>query len=389
MKMKNIFISIFIGFWIGISLSACGNQNEKPLEIGDEELQTEVSSDEIVVTQNQFELAKMKIGKLGNHNFSTSVRATGMVDIPSKNKISVSSYAGGYVTSINLIPGQFVRKGQVLFLLENPEFVQMQQDYLEANEQLKYLKSDYERQKTLSSENIASQKNFLKAESEYKVTLAKMEGIKKRLSLIKIDAEKVNPQNLFSSISIYAPTNGYVSEVTARKGMYLNPTDVAVNLLNTDDLHIELNVFEKDILSIKVGQDILVKIPDGNTSLIEAKVHLIGKTVDEEKRIVGVIGHFKNKQEKEKLIAGMYIDAEIITSSNTANGLSELAIVSEEGLDYVLIHTGGSNDLKTFEKKAVKLGQRKNGFVEILNIDDFSRAENILIEGAFNLIGIE
>ncbi len=387
--MKNIFKTFALLFGLTLFLFSCGNQSTEPIEIGNNGGMEEVTSDEIIVTQSQFDLAKMKLGELEEHNFPTTIRATGRIEIPTKNHTRVSSYAGGYVTSIDLIPDQAIRKGQVLFTLENPEFVQMQQDYLEAKEQLTYLKSDYERQKTLASENVASQKNFLKAESDYRVTVAKMEGMKKRLSLIKINTDNISPQDMVSTISIFAPASGYVTEVFAKKGMFLNPTDVAVEILDASHMHLELSVFEKDILNIKEGQNITFKIPDASPETFAAEVHLIGKTVDEERRVVRVHGHLKNKKDKAKLVAGMYVDAEIITEDNSTKGLPESAIVTEDGKDFVLIYKGQKGESKIFEKKAVMVGQIKNGFVQVENNNDFTGDEKILLEGAFNLIGIE
>jgi cobalt-zinc-cadmium efflux system membrane fusion protein len=197
------------------------------------------------VTEKQFQTAKMELGKMVDYTFPSVIRASGQIEIPSKNKAKVSAYAGGYVTNINLVEGQTITKGQVLFTLENPDFVQMQQDYLEAKEQLTYLKSDYERQKTLTEENVSARKNFLKAESEYRITMTKMEGLKKRLSMLRINAETLNSQNLVFRISILAPESGYVSAVFAQKGMFLNPTDVAIELLNTNDVQIILDVLKR------------------------------------------------------------------------------------------------------------------------------------------------
>lgn len=386
--MKNTITSLFVlccglAFFMG-----CSNDASDPVEIGANEI-TEETADEITVSESQFELAKMQLGQLTEHEFPTVVKVTGMVDVPIKNHASVSAYAGGYVKSIGLIPGEKVKKRQVLFTLENPEFVQMQQDYLEAKEQLAYLKSDYERQQTLANENIASQKNFLKAESDYRVTLAKMEGMKKRLSLLNISTDKISAQNLVSSISVFAPVSGYVTEVNAMRGMYLNPTDMAVKILDTDHLHIELNVFEKDILKIKEGQQIRFRIPDADPKIYEATVHLVGKTVDEENRVIRIHGHLKNEKDIAFLVPGMYVDAEIITTMNKTKGLPESAIVSEDGQEYVLVSKGKKGNMNVFEKRAVTVGESKNGLVQIVNSDAFAPNEKILVEGAFNLIGIE
>ncbi|MEZ5039485.1 MAG: efflux RND transporter periplasmic adaptor subunit [Saprospiraceae bacterium] len=385
-KIVNIATILLGGF---LFFTSCSNEASKPIEIGDNETSAEEMSEEITVTQSQFELANMKLGQLADYDFPITVRATGRIEVPAKNHIKASAYAGGYVKTMELIPGQKVKKGQVLFTLENPEFVQMQQDFLEAKEQLTYLKSDYERQETLASENIASQKNYLKAVSEYRVTLTQMEGLKKRLSMLNIQTDQLNAENLVSIISVYAPVSGFVTAVNAMKGMFLNPTDVAVEILDTDDLHLELAVFEKDILNIKQGQRIHFRIPDASLEVFEAEVHLIGKLVDEENRVVMVHAHLEDNASKDRFIPGMYVDAEIITTMNQTKGLPESAIVSAGGKDYVLISKGKSDNLNRFDQQEVMIGQRKDGFVQIINSAIFSGQEQILIEGAFNLIGIE
>ena len=387
--MKNISI-IFTFLFLGVLFFAgCSSNEASPTETEESEMTSEESSDEISVTQNQFDLAKMKLGQFSVQGFPSSIRANGRVEIPSKNQMRVSSYAGGYVTSIGLITGEKVKRGQILFTLENPDFVEMQQEYLEAKEQLTYLQSDYERQKTLASENIASQKNFLKAESEYRVTLAKMEGMKKRLSLLKINTDNLSSHNMVSSISVYAPASGYITKVNAMKGMFLNPTDVGVEMVNYDEVYIELDVFEKDILKVKKGQTIEFKIPDASEETFEAKIHLIGKSIDPEKRVVRVHANLKNKKDKSILVSGMYVSAEIVTESASAKGLPESAIVTEDEQNFVLIEKVKTGDTYSFEKRSVTVGQRQNGFAEIINSDDFSETEKILIDGGFNLIGIE
>ena len=384
--MKNIIIHITTLLSISILLMNCGNKASEPIEIGDNAPAEMGDSDFIEITDKQFELAKMKLGQLVDYNFASHIRSTGMIEVPVKNHTQVSAYAGGYVRFIDLIPGEKVRKGQLLFTLENPEFVQMQQDYLEAKAQLAYLQSDYERQKTLAGENIASQKKFLKAESDYQVTLAQMEGLKKRLSMMGISAEKLVPEKLSSSISIYAPVTGHITSINAMKGMFLNPTDVAIELVNTDHMHLELNVFEKDILKVKEGQKIRFRIPDASTEVFNAEVHLIGKEVVGENRVVRVHGHLEENKNAPDFVPGMFVEADIITDEYASKGLPEQAIVEVDNQSFVLVSKGKKEGINQFEKIKVITGPREKGFVQILNSDDFSEGQTVLVEGAFHLI---
>ena len=385
--MKIIFK--ITGCLLVLLLSSCGEKSGQAIEIGGNENLDSLKSGVIEITDHQFELGKMKLGQLEEYPFSTSIRATGAIEVPVKNHVRVSAYAGGYVKHIDLIAGERVSKGQVLFTLENPEFVQMQQDYLEAKAQLAFLQSDYERQKTLAGENIASQKNYLKAESDYQMTLVKMEGLKKKLALLGISTEKLSATTLVFAVSVYAPASGYITEVNAMRGMFLNPTDVAVEFVNTDHMHLELNVFEKDILKIKKGQKIRFKIPDASEESFEAEVHLVGKSVEGDNRVIRVHGHLESSKKAVAFVPGMFVEAEIITDSNTSKGLPEAAVVEADNRKFILVEKGKSEAARFFERKEVQTGVRENGIVQILNQDDFSTVNSVLIAGAFNLINEE
>src|SRR5690606_20715229 len=136
------------------ALASCGNKevdSAKALDISENP-----HTDEITITRAQFETTNMRLGVIETKTFSRQVKANGYIDVPPDQKASVSVKLGGFVKSVTVLPGDRITKGKVLFTLENPEFIQLQQEYLENYAQLEYLKSDYERQKTLADENIAS-----------------------------------------------------------------------------------------------------------------------------------------------------------------------------------------------------------------------------------------
>src|SRR5690606_35183060 len=216
------------------------NSKEKSETVNIDASIENVDEDAINITENQFKSGGMELGKISMQQFNTVVNANGMFAVPPQNQADVSAYFAGYVKDIKLLPGHAVKKGQVLFTIENPEYVQAQQNFLEAKGRLSYLKSDYERQKELLADNVTSQKNFLKAESEYTVTLAQFQSLKMKLSLMNINPNTLTGENIRSVISVTSPLSGYATTVNASKGMYLNPSDIAVTITNTDDLHIEL-----------------------------------------------------------------------------------------------------------------------------------------------------
>ncbi len=346
---------------------------------------SEENSTTVTVTSSQFNLGKMELGSFSTQPFHKVVKVNGMLDVPPENKATVSAYFGGYVKNISLLQGQKISKGQTLFTLENPEYIQVQQDFLESKSQLSYLKSDYERQKSLAEDKVSSQKTFLKAESDYKMTLAQYESLKKKLQLMNINPNNVTELNLRSTISVKSPISGYVTSVLATKGMFLNPSDIAVTVMNTDHMHIELNIFEQDLTKVSVEQEVSFRIQNSDKKY-KAAVYLINKAIDPEKRTIKVHCHFDNEEEALSLTPGMFVEAEIYASSDSTLALPLNAVVPIEDQSFILIKNKGMKDEMMFERVRVQVGQTNENFIEILNADTFKPDDQILTKGAFNLI---
>lgn len=372
-KINGIFIAGLIAM-----LSCSGN---KPKTDSTNNTTTDNS---ITLTKEQFNLSLMDLDTFSTHNFPNSVTANGMIDVPPENKASISAYFGGYVKGINLLPGQPVKQGQVLFTLENPEYINIQKEYLQAKSQLSYFKADYERQKELARDRVTSQKNFLKAESDYKVTLADYQSLKKSLNLMNINTDRLDESNIRSAITVTAPISGFITSVNAVKGMFLNPADIAVSITNTDHLHLELNIFEKDIPLVNEGQPVKFRIQNDTREHL-AHVHLIGKSVDVENRTISVHAHL-NDETQQTLTPGMYVEAEIMTSSHPAAALPEEAVVNIDEKFFVLVKKGSSSGNIELEKREVKTGLSHQGYIEITNSNEFTAGSEFLVKGAFNLI---
>ncbi len=374
----------FLMIAILFTLLSCGsNPNQTTTEVEAPEM---LNDSVFELSNTQFNSSGMKLGKLEMQTFHKKLKANGMIDVPPENKASVSPYFGGTVKSILLIPGEKVKKGQALFVLENPDFVQMQQDYLEAKGQLTYLKSDYERQKNLAQDNVTSQKTFLKAEADYNVTQVRMQALGKKLSLMGLDPERLTMENIQTQIVINSPINGYVTEINITRGAFLNPAQAAMTIVNTEQLLLELNIFEKDLQKVQVGQLIEFKLQNDNSAVHKASVHLVNKTIDPEFRTIRVYGHLAEQESPDQFSPGMYLEAEIFTTSESKPALPVDAAVDIDGKFYVLLRTKTDTEGYTFVKKEVQLGESNSGFVEIRNSQEFDENSEILISGAFNVI---
>ncbi len=379
-KMKSFQTLFFI--LTTLFLTGCGDKTKS---------ETEANSDEnpdttiIEITKAQFDGAAMQLGKMTEQSFPKVVQTTGMIDVPPQNRAAISTFAGGYVKKTPLLIGDKVRKGQVLLTLENPEFVEMQQNYLEAVEQLTFLKSEYERQKTLVEEKITSQKNFLKAESTYKRTLATYNGLKKKLQMLNINTKVVEEGTITSTVTLYAPIHGSISKMNVSTGTYVSPADEIMEIINMDHVHLELSVFEKDILQVKEGQGIVFKIPEASEDFFDAEVHLVGTSIDVQNRTVKVHGHLA-EDEGHDFAMGMFVDARIITESNKEWALPNESVISIEDKNYILLNVTESTGNYSFSQMEVEVGDSFNGFTMIKNNGDFNENDSFLIKGGFSLI---
>ena len=326
--MKNISI-----FLLSLAFVACVKK-EIPAEITSENSE---NSHEITITKQQFDNEKMEIGSIAEHPFLSIVNANGMIDVPPENRASVSTFVSGYITKIPLLIGDFVKKGQFVAQLTNTEIIDIQQNYLEVASQNRFLKNEFERQKTLFNEQISSEKNYLRAESSYKSNLAVYNGLRKKLEMLHINPADVEKGNMSASINLYAPIEGYITKVMTSTGAFVSSASEILEIVNTNHIHLELNIFEKDILNIKKEQKIKFKVSEAAEAYFDATVYLVGTIINENKT-VKVHGHIDD--EKQQFMAGMFVEAKIIFESSycSFSRISSMHMWWDQLICYILFY---------------------------------------------------
>lgn len=371
--MKSIiYTSILIG-----SLS-CGQTSSV------EESASINSSDVIVLTNGQLDNIGLKVGKIDSVEISQQIQVNGYVDVPPQGRASVTTFKAGYVKEVSLLIGNKVKKGQLLAILEDPDYVKLQQDYLDLNGRLSYLKSEYDRQKSLFKDKITAEKNLLKAESEYKSAEAQFMGLGAELKMLGLSLQQVIEGKISSSIRITSPIEGSVTKMNCTVGKYMPASAEMFEIVDPDHLHMELSVFEQDVMQVKVGQSVLADIPNIGMSSIAGEVFLVGQTLEDESRSVRVHAHFEN--ENLNLLPGMYMEAQIITEIVKALALPQKAVITEGNNNFVFIRESENNEGAVFKRKSVKLGIANENWVQILNTDDLND-EDVVIIGAYSLSG--
>ena len=367
--MKNIFIVSVVLIFISCS-------GKKTAEVN----KTETSLNESLVRLSELQLksADISLSKLEPKSISSILKANGTIDVPPQHMVSVSMPLGGYLKSTKLLPGMRVRKGEIIALMEDQQYIQLQQEYLTTKTKLTYSKFDLERQKELNQSKANSDKVYQQSQMEYNTLTILLNSLAQKLRLININPDKISETNISRTAHILSPINGFVSKVNVNIGKFVNPSDVLFELIDPSSIHFNLKVCEKDLGKLVVGQKLYAYTNMNPEKKYLCEISLITGNISAD-RTAEVHCHFENFD--KALVPGMYMNADIEIKSNKSLVIDEDAIINFEGKNYIFVKTGD----KQFEMKEVKTGAEENQFVEILNGETFSGKE-VVTKGAYTLL---
>lgn len=376
--MKNLKYNIILIAATVLLGVACGNKNQPEVA----ETTTDSTAKEIIfLSSTQFNNAGIVLAKPISQNINQKIKANGKLDVPPQNLVSVSAPYGGFLKSTTLLQGMHVHKGEVIAQMEHPDYIQLQQDYLENKSTLTYLKNELDRQQELAKEEVNSKKTLQKAKTDFEVMQARVNGLRAKLELINIDVVKLEKGTMQKVVALTSPINGYVTKVNVNIGAFVTANTVLFEIVDTEHLHAEISVFEKDIHHIKIGQKVAFTLANENQERF-ARVHLIGREISDD-RTVRVHCHLN--QEDKDLLPGMYLTAYIDVKASTNNTLPSNAFVDFEGKSYVFLLSKKLNDSYTFNRIEVeKLGE-ENGFTAFTSTQDLNN-KDIVTEGAYKLL---
>jgi len=364
-------------------LTSCGGET---VPTGKQHVSHEKQVARVELSQAQYESAEISLGSIEKRSISGVISVNGFLDVPPQSKVSVSAPMSGFVKSTQLLPGSRVTKGQVVAVMENQDYIQLQQEYLENYGQLEFLQSEYERQKELAEENINARKSVEQAKANYLSAKGRFEGLKARLELLKINVNRLQNGKIQNTINLYAPISGYVTKVNTNIGAFVNPTDVLIEIVNTAELHVELTVYEKDIPSIKEGQRVLFSLTN-ETQEREARVQLIGREISDERSVQIHCDITKNDKE---LIPGMYLKAVVETDNAMVTAVPESAIATFEGKSYIFVKEKdrkvGKQTNTVFRMVEIVVGKAESGFVAVTLPEGFDLRKQLVVRGAFSLL---
>ncbi|MGI4739777.1 MAG: efflux RND transporter periplasmic adaptor subunit [Janthinobacterium lividum] len=367
-------------------LTACGSKGGDAQQAAAPAAPTPPANpDQIAVSPAQEKAAGITFGSFERQNMTTEVQANGSVEVPPQNRVSITAIMGGYVQTVAVLPGEHVAAGATVATLRSPEYLTMQQNYLQSKAKVRFLAEDLERQRILDVEDVGAKRKLQQARADYATEQAALRTTAAQLRLLGISVAHLDATGqLVSSVPLTTPIAGYVKAVNINPGQFVNPQDVLVEVLNRDDLHLELKVFEKDVAQVKVGQKILFKVQNANRDEeLTARVFLVGKAFDDNARTVRVHAHLE--PERSDLLPGQFIAARIQTAGARVRTLPEAALIQAGELSYIFRRVGQDSGRTVFRRVRVRASQPQHGDVAVTILDPLPDTTQLVRRGAYFL----
>jgi cobalt-zinc-cadmium efflux system membrane fusion protein len=393
------FTKLFASFTIVcLLLTSCKNETETKTEE-----HTEETTNEVALTKAQFETVGVLTGSVEMKNLNTVIKANGYTTVPPQNSANISTLIGGVVKDIFVLEGTFVAKGKTLATIQNLDIVEMQEEYNSAIANIEYLQLEYDRQKTLTDENVNARKIFQEIKSKLAVENARAQAAKTKLQTLNVGTKIAS-----SVIPIISPISGYVSKINITKGAYAATGTSLFEVVDNSQMHLDLNVYEKDLGNISIGQEVDFVLTNQSNKSIKGKIFGINKSFSNESKTVAV--HAKiNPNDAKDLISGMYVSANINITNATVQALPKDAIVKDGDKYFIFIQEEHHEEPKKAEEK-VKDGEKKEadeeeehdevhfkavevitgttdlGYTEVKFIKELPVGAKIVVKGAFYLL---
>lgn len=354
------------------STTAC-NSGKQQEESGE----TTAATAYIQLNAEQRQQAGIEVGSPQHRSIAHYVECTGKVEVPPQSLASVYAPVAGFIKQVNFLPGDYVKKGALLAVISHPELVRSQREWLETKSKLAFLEQDYKRKETLAAADAASRRSMEEAKSEWELAQVRYKGLRTELELIGLPVTQIEKTGkIEEELHLHAPVAGYITKINVNLGKLVSPNELLYEIVDNLHLHLELQVFAKDIELLAPGQHISAEAP-GTSKTYDAEVHLVGKMIDPETKTTMVHGHFL--KEPVPLTPGAAMQARILTNPAEVLALPNDAVVREGGHSFVFVETKNG-----FEKKPIKTGIFDAEWIEVL---DLNPGDKVALKGAYYLNG--
>lgn len=365
-------------------------KTEQPEEQHQEAPQTIAS-----LTGEQIKAVGITLGGIEMKELTATIKANGQLRVPNNNKAKVTSLYGGIIRTLNIQVGSSVKKGQVIATIANPEFIRLQEDYLTTNSRITYAEQEYRRQRELFDNDAGARKNLQSADAELKTLRTKKASLLRQLQMMGISPGKISNGNMRSGLVITAPICGTVSSIASQIGSYVDVSSPVAEIIDNNSIHLDLQVFEKDLPKMKTEQVVHFKLTNNPETEYDAEIYSIGSSFENDSKTISV--HANVTGNKTGLIDGMNITGIVSLNKTVTPAVPDEAIVEADGKFYVFVQTDKNPDAReghrketekmppsiNFEKVEVVKGSSDMGYTAVTPVKEISPDTKMAVKGAY------
>lgn len=393
MKRVILIVAVTAIAWAGFAFFA--KQTGSEAHAHEEHEHEEVDYDHIPLTAKQVSTVDLKMGEAVEREMDATIEAKGSLVLRAQAMGDVASLMGGIVKSIFVKEGQLVHRGQVVATVENTDVVSLQREYYSAAKECELAKADLERQLLLSKQGAGVKRTLQQTRKDYQVAHANLLGIGRQLAQMGISTSAVAKGKFTTAFPLRAPISGVVSQLTASLGSYADMQTPLMKIRNTQAVECDLNVFEKDLAKVKVGNRVTFSLTNQPGVKLSGTVYGMNQYFNDGSKSVAVHVKMDDASLKTsrinhiKLFDGMYVSGQIATGSQRCLALPSEAIVSTDGKQYVFALNGEPKKGEySFSRHEVSTGVTDGGFTEVKLCDHLKAGKKIVTDNAFYLASL-
>lgn len=374
--MKSFIASLW-GILAVAVLAACGTKPSEPTADHDEE-----THDEAVLTADQLAAVGVETDTVAQRNLTDLLKAVGVLKVPNANKAQATSLFSGVVRTLTVQVGDHVRKGQVIATISNPDFLSRQEALLAVRSRIVLAEQEWNRQKMLYEGNAGARRNWERATADLAALRAERSSLEQQLRLMGIRPERLTAGRLQSTLAVVSPLSGTVTAVNATVGGFVDASVPVAAIVDNSSLHLDLQVFERDLPKVKVGQEVSFVLTNYPSHTYTARVFSIGSSFENESKTIAV--HCQVSGDKTGLIDGMNATGSLSLATVRRPAVPDAALVEDDGKTYIfVVRSRAADGDVTFDKIEVVRGVSDAGFTAITPVRELPRGAQVVTKGAF------
>ncbi len=333
------------------------------------------SASSVVLNQKAAELSGIKSSLIVSEPGKAEIKTTGEIKAAEPNVFHISCMVTGRVIADKANLGDYIKAGQVLAQVQNPEVTKVAGDFMhqlhqneveqkQAQAKLTLAEKTLERVMQLNKEGIAPQKDVLMAQNARDMIVIELQGLKEHVVHINSETKALLKQygvqlseaedirHMPSSSPLRSPKAGVIIEKTITLGDVVDTTKPLYVVADLSTVWLDINVFDKDIGKVQIGQTANFRSDSLPGRIITGHVSYIQPQAGDNKTFVA---RAILPNPKLVLKPGMFGQVDIVTK-NVSRGayVPDSALQQYNNESFVFIDRGNGN----YQKRKITLGQR-------------------------------